>query len=148
MVDERPRVDPRLRALYLAAVAVGVFLLPGWELCAAAAGLQVALWLGAGLGAGALVRQLRKLALLLSVILLAYALVGEDPSRDRWRTVELLGLGLDVNVTGGLVGLAMVLRILAVVLASQVARAGDPRALAAGLGRLGVPRSAALAIDT
>jgi hypothetical protein len=142
-------VDPRLRALYLAAVAVGVFFLPGWKWCAGVAGLQVVLWLWLGLGIGALVRQLRKLVLLLSVIWLAYAFLGEDPEHDRWitLTVPLFGFDLDMNSTGALEGLAMILRIAGVVLASHVARAGDPRALAAGLGRLGLPRSAALAID-
>src|SRR4029078_3062996 len=86
---------------------------------------------------------------LLSVIWLAYAFLGEDPEQDRWQTITLplVGWHLDMNVTGALEGLAMILRIATVVLASHVARAGDARALAAGLGRLGLPRSAALAID-
>jgi hypothetical protein len=123
--------------------------LPGWQWCAAVGALQVVLWLWLGLGMGALVRQLRKLVLLLSVIWLAYAFLGEDPATDRWRTITLplVGWHLDMNVTGALEGLAMILRIATVVLASHVARAGDARALAAGLGRLGLPRSAALAID-
>jgi hypothetical protein len=41
----------------------------------------------------------------------------------------------------------MALRILAVVMASHVARAGDPLALATGLRKLGMPRMAAAAID-
>jgi hypothetical protein len=147
-VTERPvGLDPRLRALYLLGVAVGVFFLPTWHLCAAAAAIQVALWLGLGLGARPLARQLRKLALFLAVIVAAYALVGEDPARDRWTAISILGLEIDINITGAGLGLAMVLRIVTVVLASHVARAGDPRALAAGLARLGLPRSAALAID-
>jgi energy-coupling factor transporter transmembrane protein EcfT len=141
-------VDPRLRALYLAAVAVGIFFLPGWELCAAVAGAQLVLWLGLGLGARGLFRQLRKLTLLLGLIWAAYAFLGEDPARDRWVTLEVFGLELELNRTGALDGLAMILRIVAVVLASHVARAGDPRALAAGLRRLGLPRPAAVAIDT
>jgi len=141
--------DPRLRALYLLGVAIGVFLLPAWQLCAAAALAQIALWLGLGMGARPLARQLRKLLLLLAVIAAAYALAGEDPQHDRWTSVSIFGLfDVQVNVTGALVGLAMVLRIVTVVLASHVARAGDPRALAAGLGRLGLPPSAALALDT
>ena len=64
-------MDPRLRALYLAVVAVGVFFLPAWWMCAAAAGLQVVLWLAVGLGGRRMLRQLRKLALLSLVILLA-----------------------------------------------------------------------------
>ena len=141
-------IDPRLRALYLVGVAVGVFFLPDWKLCAAVAGAQVVAWLSLGLGVKALLRQLRKLVLFLAVIAVAYALVGEDPASDRWIVVSIFGLEIDVNASGALVGLTMVLRIVTVVLASHVARAGDARALAAGLGRLGVPRSAALAIDT
>jgi hypothetical protein len=146
-VSERG-IDPRLRALYLVGVAVGVFFLPDWKLCAAIAGAQVVAWLSLGLGVKGLLRQLRKLVLFLAVIAAAYALVGEDPARDRWIVLSIFGLDIDVNASGALVGLAMVLRIVTVVLASHVARAGDARALAAGLGRLGVPRSAALAIDT
>ena len=141
-------IDPRLRALYLVGVAVGVFFLPDWKLCAAFAGAQVVAWLSLGLGVKGLLRQLRKLALFLAVIAAAYALVGEDPASDSWKVVSIFGLEIDVNTTGALVGLTMVLRIVTVVLASHVARAGDARALAAGLGRLGIPRSAALAIDT
>jgi len=142
-----PTVSPRLRALYLAVLAVGVFLLPDWRYCAAVTASQMLAWLVLDLGLGALARQVRKLSLLLSVILVAYALVGEDPTTDRWQSYAVFGWTIDINIVGFEQGLAMVLRILAVVLASHVARAGDPRALAAGLRGLGLPRSAALAID-
>ncbi|WP_428261530.1 CbiQ family ECF transporter T component [Haliangium sp.] len=140
-------MDPRLKALYLAAIAVGVFFLPTWWWVGLVAGAQLGLWLGLGLGVRRLGRQLRKLALFLSVIVIAYALVGADPATDRWHTVRVLGLAIDVNLSGALAGVTMALRVIAVVLASQVARAGDPRALAAGLSRLGVPQAAALSID-
>lgn len=145
-MKEPLRLDPRLRALYLVGVAVGVFFLPGWPLAVAAA-LQIALWLALGLGPRPLARQLRKLALLLALIAAAYALVSDDPSTDRWTEIHLLGLSLDINTTGALTGLAMVLRLVTVVLASHIARAGDPRSLASGLRRLGLPASAALTLD-
>ena len=44
-------------------------------------------------------------------------------------------------------GFVMVLRIVGVILAAQVARAGDGRAVAAGLGKLGAPRLVAASID-
>ena len=47
--------------------------------------------------------------------------------------------GIDVNAGGALVGVRMVLRVVIVVLASRVARSGDPRAIAEGLRRIGVP---------
>lgn len=140
-------MDPRLKALYLVAIAVGVFFLPAWWMVAIAALVQAALWLGLGLGPRALLWQLRKLTLFLAILVVAYGLVSLDPATDRWHTVRWLGLAIEINVSGLLVGVAMALRVVAVVLASQVARAGDPRALAAGLGRLGVPRVAALSID-
>ena len=68
--------DPRVRALYLAAVAVGAFVIGDWRILAGLLGLQIALWLSVGLGVKPLLRQWRKLSLLLSVIFLAYALVA------------------------------------------------------------------------
>jgi hypothetical protein len=147
----KPSSDARLRALYLLALAVGVFLMPAWWMVAIAAGAQVLLWLGLGIGVRKLLRQVRKLFLFLAVIQIAYALVTNDPATDRWQTyvLTLFGLGweIDVNLSGAMVGLTMVLRVLAVVLASQVIRAGDTRAFAAGLRKLGVPRVVALSID-
>ncbi len=141
-------LDPRLRALYLALVAIGVFFMPAWWMVAIVLAVQVTLWLSLGLGAAALTRQLRKLTLFLAVILIAFSLVGHDPASDRWHALVLPWLEIEINLTGAMLGLTMVLRVLAVVLCSQVARAGDARALAAGLGKLGVPRIVALSIDS
>lgn len=142
-------LEPRLLAIYLIAVAVGVFLLPAWWMVAVAVAVQVGLWMGVGLGAAGLARQLRKLALFLCFILVCYSLVSTDPATDRWQSysIPLLGWSIDINLTGALYGLTMVLRVIAVVLASQVIRAGDPRALARGLAKLGMPRIGALSID-
>lgn len=63
-------------------------------------------------------------------------------------TLPLYLFDLDLNRTGALIGLTMVLRIVCVVFASQVARAGDPRAVVDGLGRLGMPASAPILLDT
>ena len=73
-------IGPRLRALYLIVVAVGVFFIPWWQAVAAVALVQVALWLFLGLGFGPLRMQLRKLILFCGGILIAYSLVGEDPA--------------------------------------------------------------------
>ena len=142
-------LDPRLRALYLVAVAIGVFLVHTWWIVGIVAAVQAVLWLSVGLGIPRLLRQLRKLSLFLGFILVCFALVRNDPATDRWQTLIIpgVGWGIDINLSGALVGLTMVMRVLAVVLASQVIRAGDPKALAAGLGRLGVPRTVSLSID-
>lgn len=141
-------VDPRLRVLYLALVAVGVFLLPTLGWVAAVTGLQIALWFAVRLPVRRLLRQLKKLGLIAAVILLSYGLTSQDPASDHWITLDLFGWSIDWNTAGGLRGLTMVLRILAVVLASQVARSGNPRAVAQGLSQLGLPPMASVSIDT
>ena len=141
-------MSPRPKALYLVALAIGVFFVPSWPLLGLIAAVQAGLWLGLGLGPRRLARQLSKLALFLSVIIVAYAFTGLDQGGDDWRQLSVLGWAIEVNLSGLRAGLSMALRVIAVVLASQVVRAGDPRALATGLGQLGVPRSASLAIDT
>ncbi len=108
---------------------------------------QVVLAAVTGMGWAGVARQLRKLFVFLAVIQVAYSLVTNDPATDEWIELSLLGLGVDINLGGALMGATMVLRVIAVVLASHVARAGDARALAHGLRGLGVPKKAALAID-
>ena len=76
-------------------------------------------------------------------IVASYALTRQDATVDRWIHFH----GVKINLGGATVGLLMVVRVLAVVMASQVARAGDPRAVAHGLGKLGMPRIAAVSID-
>jgi hypothetical protein len=140
-------IDPRLRVLYLLAVAVGVFFLPGGWVAGALA-LHVALWFVVRLPPRRLLRQIVKLWGFAAFIVASYALVADDPRTDRWVPVDLGPLSFELNVGAALVGAIMVLRVLTVVLASQVARAGDPRAVAAGLRRLGAPAGVAAALDT
>src|SRR5579883_2619938 len=136
---ERTQIDPRLRVLYLLAVACGVFLLKRpWQIGALIA-VQGALWLAVGLCARRLVRQAVKLWGFAAFIVASYALTAEDPLVDAWTHVRVWRFDVALNYGGAVVGAMMVLRVLCVVLASQVARAGDSRAVAAGLDKLGVP---------
>lgn len=140
-------VDARLRVLYLLGVALGIFFLrPLWQV-AIVLGVQCVLWFVVGLPARGLLRQILKLWGFALFLLASYALTREDPSIDRWVQIDVWRTSLAVNVGGALVGLAMIVRVIAVVLASQIARAGDARAVATGLGKLGVPRIAAASID-
>jgi hypothetical protein len=109
--------------------------------------LQVVLWVAVGLGWRLLLRKITKLLGFALFIVISYALVADDPARDRWVDVTLLGWTFQLNAGGVGVGVTMVLRVATIVLASQVVRAGDPRAISAGLSRLGLPRSAALTLD-
>ncbi len=141
------RIDPRLRVLYLAALAVGVFLVkPLWALSALALSQALA-WLLVGIPARRLLRQVTKLWGFALFIVTSYALTADDPATDRWVPVSLVVTSISVNVIGALTGAAMIVRVLTVVMASQVARAGDSRAIAQGLGKLGVPKVVAASID-
>ena len=140
-------IDPRWRVLYLLVIAVGVFLLKAPAALLGVLGLQAALWLVVGLGSARLVRQVGKLWLFCLFIVGSYAAFEYDPALDRWHTLSALGASLSVNLTGMEQGALMVSRVLSVVLASQVARAGDPRAISAGLSRLRVPAIIAVSLD-
>jgi hypothetical protein len=141
------RVDPRLRVLYLLSVALGLFAFHRLDVVGAVVAVQATLWLVVGLGAQRLWRQIRKLWFFTLFIVVSYALTSEDPATDAWVRLRLLSWVIPVNLAGAPAGLTMVLRIVGVILAAQVARAGDGRAVAAGLGKLGAPRLVAASID-
>ncbi len=140
-------IDPRLRVLFLVGAAVAIFLLPRVWMAGAAAGALAAAWLAVGLPPRRLARQVYKLVPFALFIVASYALTKEDAAVDRWARVALGPWHVPINLGGAAVGALMVLRVLAVVMASQVARAGDARAVAHGLGKLGMPRIAAGSID-
>jgi hypothetical protein len=142
-------IGPRLRVLYLATVAVGVLLLRTPLAISAVVAVQLALWPAAGLPARRLARQLAKLVGFAAFLVASYAFTADDPATDRWIHLALpAGVELPLNVGGAMTGALLVLRVVAVILASQVARAGDARAVAQGLSELGVPRVVAVPIDT
>ena len=141
------KADPRGRVFYLLAVAVGVFFLKKpWEV-GALLGLHAALWIAVGLGAARLLRQVVKLWGFTLFILISYALCADDPATDTWTRIHLFAFDLPINTAGAIAGALMIMRLLTVILASQVARAGDGRAIAAGLDKLGVPKIVAASID-
>lgn len=140
----------RARVLYVLAIAIGIFWLERPEPIAALCALQGAAWLLAGLGARELASRIAKLVLLSAFLVVSFAAsAGDDPSLDRWVHFEVVGTALpfSLNLTGAAAGAAMSLRILAVVLAARIARAGDPRSFAAGLRGLGLPAMLASSID-
>ncbi|MBK8252822.1 MAG: hypothetical protein IPK82_09155 [Polyangiaceae bacterium] len=142
-----PRIDPRLRVLYLLGLAVGIFFIKSLWILALVAGAQGILWLAVGLLARGLVRNIVKLWPIAAFFLASYALTSEDPSVDRWQTFTAFGHSFSLNIGGVLIGAAMVLRMITVILASHVVRAGDPQAIATGFRKLHMPRVAAASID-
>ncbi len=142
----RGGLDPRLRVLFLLAVAVGVFFLHVVWQAAAACGALAVLWLVVKLPPRRLLRQVLKLWGFALFVLVSYAFFANNPATDRWEQLPIVPVR--INVSALVLGCLMILRVIAVILASQVARAGDVRAVAAGLGKLGVPRIVAVSIDT
>lgn len=145
MAFDPTRIDPRLRVAFLLGAAVGVFFLRDFASLGIALGVLAVLWFAVGLAPRRLVRQIYKLWGIALFIAVSSAFFENDVDTDRWISIAP---HLDVNVGAMLIGGVMFLRVLAVVVASQIARAGDPRAVAAGLEKLRVPESIAVAIDT
>lgn len=135
---------PRLRVLYLVAVAVGVFFLKDPRLACGLLAAHVVAWLALRLGVRLLLRAAWKLWGFVAFVSVSYALTAEDPSVDRWLTVYG---HLRINLGGLAVGALMIVRVYTIVLASRIARAGDERAIATGLRGLGLPEPIATAID-
>lgn len=140
-------ISPRLRVLYLIVAAIGLVLATSPAVVAAVALVQVALWFWVGFSAAQLGRQVIRLWVLALFVVVSYALTSLDPAVDRWTAIPLGFATLSLNLAGALAGLLMVLRIVLIIMASQIARAGDPRAIAAGLSSLRVPQTFALSID-
>lgn len=147
--DATPKraIDARVRVLYLVAVAGGALLVKDWRASAGLLGAHVILWLALRLGFVALLRQVTKLWGFALFIVVSYALTSEDPSVDRWTHLDLGFVRVPINWGGAVVGALMILRVLVVILASRIVRAGDERAIAHGLHRLGAPPIVATSID-
>jgi len=137
------RIDPRLRVLYLFGLAIALFLVKAPSVVAAVVAAQVALALGAGIPLERVVRNARKLVPFGLALALTFAFFPEE-GNPRWVTIPP---GLTVSFGGLALAALMLARIFAIVLASDVARLGDPRAFAGGLRGLGAPRALATAID-
>lgn len=136
-------VDSRLRVAFLFLTGAGIFILHGPLWVAALTGALLVLSFAVRIPPRRILRSILKLWGFALVVLISYALVREDPSVDRW--VQLWRIPL--NVGGVQVGAVMLLRVISVALASQIARAGDPRAIATGFRRLWVPAVVADALD-
>ena len=136
-------VDSRLRVAFLVLTGAGIFILQSPLWVAALTGALLILSFAVRIPPRRILRSILKLWGFALVVLISYALVPEDPAVDRW--VHLWRIPL--NVGGVQVGAVMLLRVISVALASQIARAGDPRAIATGLRRLWVPTVVADSLD-
>ena len=78
MSGEQRGIDPRLRVLYLAGVAIGAFALRDLRLLGTLVGVHIAGWIVLRQPMRLLARRLLKLSGFAAFILLSYALVSED----------------------------------------------------------------------
>src|SRR5690242_5388734 len=93
--------------------------------------LQAMLWLAVGLPPRRLLRAVGKLWGFALFVLISYALTRESPEIDRW--IAIGSWHQAINVGALPIAALMLMRIVAVILASQIVRVGDPRAIAQGL---------------
>lgn len=140
-------VDPRLRIVFLLGIAIAAIFVKKISILLALVGVESVVWLAVGLGPRRLIRQVLKLWAFALLVLGSYALLDSGAEIDDYRPLVIAGLSIKVNVGGMVVGGRMLLRVLAVIMASQIARAGNPRAIAHGLERVGLPRAVAATVD-
>ncbi|GIW41457.1 MAG: hypothetical protein KatS3mg076_2034 [Candidatus Binatia bacterium] len=135
------------RVAYLGGTAALLLLVASPWLVAAFVVAQALAWAGLARSFRPILLQLRRFSVFALFVLLSYAFTSVEAEADRWVSVGLAGTALPLNVGGLLLGALMLLRVFGVVAASQIAREGDPRAVARGLLRLGVPERIAVPID-
>ena len=123
------------------------FAFRGWPFLVGALSFQVVLWFVVGYAPSRLARQVGKLWGFALFVLASYALTSEADDVDRWVHVRVATMDLKLNVGGALQGALMIGRVLLVVLASQIAKAGDERAIATGLRKLGMPLVFSASVD-
>lgn len=137
---------PLLKLTYLLALAAGLFFLRDWRVLAGIAGMQLVLWAVSRVSPAYLLRIARRMSIFLAVVFVVHGLTKtRGGGESDW--VPLV-LGIEVNLAGLQVAVAMGLRVIALVLASTwVQRSGDPRDFARALIIARVPRGLAWSID-
>jgi hypothetical protein len=136
-------IDARVRVLYLVVVAVALFAIHSTPVVLGLAAAQAVLALAAGVPIVRIARAARKLVGYAVALAVTFALFP-DESDPHW--VQLLP-GLSISLGGLETAGLMAVRLLAVVLLSELVRTGDPSAFATGLAGLGAPRALAITID-
>lgn len=138
-------LSPRIKIGYLAAVAVVAFSLRDLVSVGAVLALQIAVWFAARLPGRAFFRSVRRLLPLFFFVTLSFSLFGPKGDDDPY----LLTLPIRLSSAGLEEGCLMVLRMSAVMLASQIVqRTGKPNDFAAGLRSVLLPQSVAIVVDT
>jgi uncharacterized membrane protein YgcG len=140
----------RLKILGLLLIAVASFLIHDARLLVALFVLLTGAWFALRLPAVLLLRLIKKLAFFIIMILLAFALFpSENIQGDVGRQIAIPGTPIMISLTGLLLGGLMALRMLIVIIASQLVQlTAKPGEFVAGLRGLMIPEVVALTIDS
>jgi uncharacterized membrane protein YgcG len=143
-------ISPRLKILGLIALAVASFLIRDPWLLGGGFTLLLGAWAALRLPAALLFRLVRKLAFFVVMILLAFALFpSENIQGGAGQQIALPGTSIMISLTGLLLGGLMALRMLIVIVASQLVQlTAKPGEFVAGLRGLMLPEVVALTIDS
>ena len=140
-------LSPRIKILALVGIAVGCFLIREPAILATVFTLHIATWFWCQLPLSALVRLVKKLSFFMVMIVLAFALFPPDNPPFEAGHWEIFGMS--IPMTGVLAGIMMALRMLTVIVASQImqmtSKAGE---FVAGLRGIMIPEVAAMTIDS
>jgi len=139
--------DPRLKILYLLAIAVTAYATASPLLLAGLLAAQVVLGSYARLPLRGLLTILRRLAVFFLVMLFCFVFFGSEEG-DRVIRVAVMTWSLPFNLSGALRGLLLSSRILIVLSASRlIQETGDRKAFVDGLRGLFVPDFLAYSLD-
>ncbi|MBI3620661.1 MAG: hypothetical protein HY208_00535 [Nitrospirae bacterium] len=143
-------IAPRLKILALIALAVAAFLIRDPWLLGGLFTLLLGAWAALRLPAGLLFRLVRKLSFFVVMILLAFAFFpSENIQGGAGQQIALPGTSIMISLTGLLLGGLMALRMLIVIIASQLVQlTSKPGEFVAGLRGLMMPEVVALTIDS
>jgi hypothetical protein len=139
---------PRSRVAYLFAVGVGCFLIRDVRAVLTLLALQITLWFVVRLPVRRLLRRVYKLWGFALFVVLSYGMTADGEGADRWEQFVLLGRTVSINVGGLATGALMFARVFLVILASDIVRAGEPKAIAEGLRAFKVSPKFAATLDS
>ncbi len=141
-------LSPRLRVVYLIAVAVGVFFVRSVGGVAAILGFQLFLWGIARYPAQQIVRLGTKLFWFFFFVVLSFAFFPEEGSDPLWRQIPFAAWNIKISMAGLTEGARMCLRVYTAILTSLlVRRALTSAQFVEGLRGVFLPKMVALSLD-
>lgn len=140
--------SPRVRIIYLVAVAIGVFFTHDLRILGGVLAIQIALWTGAGYPPFEALRLLRKLAVFMTFVMLSFIFFPDGTHDARWRELGFGGFSFSLSIAGLEDGAIMCLRIFIAIYTSMLVRRGiGAGQFVEGLRGVFLPKPVAYALD-